>query len=211
MLAVVVILSFFAIMTIWSPSRSRETARAPQTAASDTPLNAQTPSAQAAGQHAENTPLDVSSKFVLGEFHRSEVRDGKKVWEIKASQGKYHPEKGSALLNEARLWMFKKDGSSIELFSHNAEIFFQGAELSRADVSSDVKLIYNNDVTVETDEAHYVKADDTVLAPNKVVIKSNNTEVRGEDMRVQVEEQIITLSRNVETFINPVKTAEDHR
>jgi len=92
------------------------------------------------------TKLDnnqTGSAITLNKFHRSETRDGKKLWEISASSGQYLPEDQSALIEKATLFFFQEDGKIIELEADRARLTVQGANLSQAEIEGSVKVTFD--------------------------------------------------------------------
>lgn len=153
---------------------------------------------------ASETPQGASL-FALNEFHRSESKDGKKVWEVKAARGEYFPENNSAKIHAATLWFFRNEKDVVELHADHATLFLDGAALKRAEAFDGVRLLYNNEVTVEAQRATYDKLNDTVVAPGPVRILSDTLDVSGKDMLVKLSEKVVTISSEVESVVKPKK------
>lgn len=152
---------------------------------------------------ASPAPLDLASRFTLQDFHRSEIRDGKKVWEVKARRGQYFPETNSAALEEADLWLFKDAGEQTALHAAHARLVLSGAALAKAELSDAVTIDYNGKVTIQTDQATYDKSAETVHAPGKVRIESGGLEITGESLQGNITTREFHLERNVESVIKP--------
>lgn len=147
--------------------------------------------------------LDPTAPVVLNKFHRNQIRDGKKLWEVLAEKGKYLPGSNNAELDEAELFLFRKDGSKVHLTAQKALLNFSGADLSQAKVSGKVLMIYNDKVQMRTEDATYDKVASTVNVPGEVSILTDNIEVSGKDLLVDIEKQEMLLRKDVSTIIQP--------
>ena len=161
-------------------------------------------------QSAE-TPAAPGSALTLGEFHRSETRDGKKLWEVRARSGQYFPEDKKAVLQNATLLFYKTDGNTVALESASAELFFDQASLTRASLSKDVKVVLNNEVTLTADAALYDSTARTVTIPGRVEIDSSTMRITGEELHAQIDSREFTLTRNVSTTIASRQEREEKK
>lgn len=149
--------------------------------------------------------VDMSSRFTLQDFHRSEVRDGRKLWEVKAARGRFFPETNSTHLENADLWLFKDEDSTVFIHADEAVIFLEGVGMKRAEATKAVKIIFNDKVTIETEEAIYDKGSETITAPGKVHISSDSLDVTGEGLHGDVNTKAFRLEQNVESIVKPRK------
>ena len=192
-LAVSIIALFFAI-GIWFMPRS---AKLPS---NSTLTQAATP---------VPTPVETSetpsqeSKFMLKEFQRAEIRDGRKVWEAKGVQGQYFPENNTAKIIEAKLWMYKKDGKVIVLNAGEALLRLQGAALKGADASKGVVVVYDDKQTLETDSLTYDKEKDLLFAPGFVQITGETIDISGDELEGDLQDNSFILKKNVSTVLKP--------
>lgn len=140
---------------------------------------------------------------MLKEFQRAEIRDGRKVWEAKGSQGQYFPENNTARIIDAKVWMYKKDGKVIVLSAGEALLHLQGAGLKGADASKGVTIVYDGKETMQTDSLTYDKEKDFILAPGHVEITGEMIDISGDELQGQLQENNFTLKRNVSTVLKP--------
>lgn len=198
------IIALFFVVGVWFvpkgqtklPSTSRE-------------LSAPTPAAVATAPSSADLTTTPSaapdSKFMLKEFHRAEIRDGRKVWEAKGSQGQYLPETNSALITNAELWMYQKDGKVITMTAGEALLHLEGAGLKGADASKGVIIIYNDQEKLETDSLTYDKANNKVSAPGFVKITGELLDISGDGLAGDLETKTFILKQNVSTTLKPKK------
>lgn len=149
----------------------------------------------------EPTP---DSKFVLKEFSRSETRDGKKLWEVKAKSGQYYPESNTAKLEEATLWMFRDEGGPVELKAGHAKLYLKGVSLASAQVEGNVVINYpDKKVTLETDAAEFNQEKNSVSALGKVTIHGELLDIVGEGLSADLNTREFHLERDVKTVVKP--------
>lgn len=158
---------------------------------------------QAGGVQQQGSSAQEQSLFVLDNFERSEVRDGRKTWEVKAREGHYMPGSSSALVKDAKLWVYQKDGDIVSIAAREATLYLNGTELTRAETRGDVVVMKNDDMTLTTDVAVFDKAANTVQAPGLVRIVTEAMDVEGVGMLVDVSGQEVKLLGNVSTLVKP--------
>jgi len=154
------------------------------------------------------------SQFSLKNFSRSEVKNGKKIWEVKAALGEYFSGSNSIKLTEAVLWLYPKENGAaknelttslgngaVVLSAKEATLSLQGTELVNATVSGNVKIVYNEKVTLTTETASYDKTNDLVTAHGEVTITGEAFNVTGELLEAHVSTRDIKLNKNVKTVL----------
>ena len=146
------------------------------------------------------------TKVVFGEFKKSEVKDGKKVWEIHAVTGKYSPEKGIADLDKPVVDLYRGD-DVITITADRAKITLQGTGLSHVDaMGSVVAHSRNKDATVKTEHAIYDKPTDKLFCPEHVEIIGKQGTLSGDDLEGSVDIKNFVIRKNVTTYIEPEAT-----
>lgn len=151
------------------------------------------------------TKEDLDSPVTLNQFHRSEIRDGRKLWEVKADKGRYFPKNNSSALENANIIFFRPDETVVELKAVRAILYISGVDLSRAEASEGVELIYDNKVRIVTESALYDKQSNTVYAPGFVKIMSDRMEISGNILSARVDEHEFNLKENVTSVIKPAE------
>jgi LPS export ABC transporter protein LptC len=146
---------------------------------------------------------ETSQRFVLDKFHRSETKDGKKLWEVTASRGEYQPTNNSAVLRNAVLEMAQGKSGSVEIRSDDATLFLKGTGLDRAELQGNVVLIQNKKTTLTSDQAVYDRTKNTITIPGSVRIDGPLLEILGTGLTGDLEKQQFTLASQVVTTIKP--------
>jgi len=145
-----------------------------------------------------------SSGFMLKDFHRSETKDGRTLWEVNSSRGNYYPETNSARVEDAVVRFYRDDGKVVELRTGEALLELEGSSLKTARAGKGVKIVYDdNELVLETDRATYDRQANKVNAPGFVKIINEMGEVSGVGFDADLQTRILTLSSQVKSFIKP--------
>lgn len=146
--------------------------------------------------------VSEDSTVVLNNFHRSETKNGKVVWEVTAEQGQYSPDKASVILTKAVLFVYQKDNSKVALSADKATLFLDGTALKSAEVTGSVK-VHNEKALIETDLATWDNEKNLVHAPGIVSIKTESMDVSGKDMTVNITSKELFLASDVTSTVKP--------
>lgn len=141
----------------------------------------------------------------LNRFERSETKDGKLVWQVRAGKGDYFPAEHRTRLHQPELTFFRKNGSVIELRSDTAEVYIEGVTLTNAELTGSVKIVQDRRITITTDHAAYDRVKNLVTAPGTVNIATPQGQVTGDVLSVNLDSSVYELMQNVETVILPKK------
>jgi LPS export ABC transporter protein LptC len=162
-----------------------------------------------------STPLATSSQaptsqtpttglgFVLNEFHRSLVKDGKTLWEIKGERGKYDPLKSKAQITKPDLNVVRENGDTIHLTADRADLELTGTQLSSAELFDNVVAVYKGDTTVTTSRAIYRESEGTVEIPVPVKLDSPMFQLTGNKLFAKLDSQEIFITNGVTSTIKP--------
>jgi LPS export ABC transporter protein LptC len=141
--------------------------------------------------------------FTMHEFHRSEVRDGRKLWEVKGSQAHYNPESSTVTIADADLLLLGKNGKEGQLRTKQATLFMQGPTLAKAHLEKGVTAIYDQQYTLTSEEAVCDRVANTVVIPGQVKIESAGMELSGDSLKGDIDAQSFVITGNVVTVIKP--------
>ena len=145
------------------------------------------------------------SKFTLNTFHRSEIKDGKKVWEVEGLRGEMYPQTNVAKVDTATIHLYRNDGTIVTLLAPTAEVNLAGAELSKAHVSGGITLRYADDFTLTTEAATYDKVTGIVTSDTPTTITGDQFEVKGDTLLAKVDEKSVLLKNHVKSVFKQIK------
>ncbi len=152
------------------------------------------------------TSSQGGSAFVLNEFQRSLVQDGKTVWEILGRRGNYDPATSSAAVEEPKLTLSTQSGEPAILTAGRAVLTMSGPNLVKADLYDRVVLVYQDNTTLRTTRATYNKETEMVDIPVFVEIENDVVFVSGERLSGNLITQDFTLTGGVRSVIKPRTT-----
>ncbi len=143
--------------------------------------------------------------FVLNEFHRSLVKDGKTVWEIRGEKGKYDPLSSKALISKPDLNVVRDNGDTVHLTAERAELEISGTQLGSAELFENVVAVYKGNTTVTTSHAIYNEKNGTVEIPVPVKLDSPMFSLSGNKLFAKLDSQEIFITHGVTSTIKPRK------
>jgi LPS export ABC transporter protein LptC len=141
--------------------------------------------------------------FVLNDFHRSAVKNGKIVWEIFGKKGRYDAGKNRAEIEEPRLNVNRENGETVNLTAKRADIELTGTEILKAELFDDVVVIHNRETTIKTDRAIYVKATETIDMPNYVQVENPIFTIYGKQLHGNITDQTLKITNGVKSTFKP--------
>jgi LPS export ABC transporter protein LptC len=196
-IAIGTLVLFFVVSIFGFKSRPSPRSNPQRLASSSTP----TPSA-AVTQPDSEIAQEVS-RFTLKEFHRSEVRDGKKLWEIYGTEGSVVASANAVRIRDAKLSLYRPDGSQIDIKADEATVALENATISSADLIGRVEIQKSKEYTLTTERLIYTKKTEQISAPGRVDIHGPLIHVAGEILEGDLSTNTFKLKKNVTSKILP--------
>ncbi|MDC0358064.1 LPS export ABC transporter periplasmic protein LptC [Oligoflexia bacterium] len=215
-LAVSILALFFIVAAVFiygtkpRPSDNFSTATAPQT-----PTSTKDPEPPATKTLANMVkPKDgdqenSDSTFALKDFHRSEIKDGKIVWEVTGSNARFFPETNTVHIDNGEFFFFSEKKEPVRLSAGQAVLHLQGSSLNKAEATGGVKLNYDDRVIINTDEATYFLADNYISADGAVTINHKLIDTKGRGLHANLITREMKLLRKVKSVIKPRSTTDE--
>ncbi len=138
----------------------------------------------------------------IEDFHRVEVRDGHKVWEIAAAEARYFEAERRVVVRQPMVRLYLDDGRSVGLKGDEGTVSLDGKDLDSVELSGSIEVTLA-DYTVRTDYARYDRRSDRIEAPGQVQITGKSIDAVGGSMEVDVAEQTLRLLKNVQMDFRP--------
>jgi LPS export ABC transporter protein LptC len=162
-----------------------------------------TPVPQQNTPRPEETQAGVGAGFVLNEFHRNLVKDGKVVWEIFGKRGRYAPGSNVAAIEEPLLKFYDPKNGEIQVSAKHADLSITISELSRAVLSEKVVITAKGGTTIKTNRAIYDRTKNTVESPGPFELDHPAFRLVGSTCTTRVDAQEIVVSGGVQTTLKP--------
>jgi LPS export ABC transporter protein LptC len=141
--------------------------------------------------------------FTLNEFHRSLVKDGKLVWEIRGTEGYYDPLNSTAQISKPRLNAVRDNGDPVSIVADRAELKMSAAQLSQAELFDGVVITYRGDTTLKSSRAVYRQAQGVVEVAVPFELESPMFGLTGKHLIAKLEEQEVVITKGVKSVIYP--------
>lgn len=129
-------------------------------------------------------------------FHRIEIREGKKVWEVDADEAQYLEEDQQVLVRNPHASFYLKDGEKVVVNGAQGRLEFSGKDLHKVTLHDDVE-IHVRGYVVRSREAVYNRDVDQVVANGPVSIVGEQLQVDGADMVVFMKDSRFELQKQV--------------
>jgi LPS export ABC transporter protein LptC len=164
-----------------------------------------------------NTEFEMAQKALqlvpdaaqrIQDFHRVQVRDGRKEWEIAAAEARYFAEENKVVVRRPMLRLFLRDGRSVGVQGDEGVVLLDGKELRSVDLSGAIEVTLA-DYVMRTASAHYDRGQDLISSPAEVEITGGDVDARGVGMQVEVGAQKFRLLGDVQMVVRS-KGADDH-
>jgi LPS export ABC transporter protein LptC len=149
-------------------------------------------------------------------FHRIEIKDGKKSWELEADEAQYLEDRNQVVVRRPRTTFYMKasqgadapaggkpDGEKVTVTGDQGNIeFMNNKELERATLHDNVE-IHVRGFVIRASDAVYDKSTDQIVAKGAVTIDGDELRVAGTDMVVFVKESRFALEKPVRVTLLP--------
>lgn len=145
----------------------------------------------------EELPENVD--LALREVRFSETREGVRKWMMVADSAAYNAGSGVTNVENIRMTFFDRAGhETVKLNSRQGKVQTESGEVT---LSGDVVMTSVRGYTIRTERLLYRKSDDVILSDTPVKFSSAWMELSGRKLRLQVQDQQMTLSGDVRTLI----------
>lgn len=141
---------------------------------------------------------DVSQR--MSDFRRVKVKDGRRVWELTATEAEYFEDQGNVLVTSPQVSFFGADGQNIEVKGRQGRVYVSGNNIDKIELSGGIEVRVG-DYLVRTDEAIYVQAQDVILSPGRVQVDGGALSLDGKGLLVELGRQRLTLMKGVTTTV----------
>jgi len=153
--------------------------------------------------------LDLSardgSKLHLQDFHRVEVKNGARVWEVMAKDAKYYADDAITHVNDASVVIYRSGQSSIELSSKAARLYLDDKSrgVDRVHLEGETKVTINQSLHVESELATYDSKGSVVTVPGEALVSGDGFEIHGRGLAFDVVSEQISINSDVHSIFLP--------
>jgi LPS export ABC transporter protein LptC len=145
-----------------------------------------------------------SSLLHANDFRWTQVKDGRKQWELTAQEGSYSQDRSHLFLRGTVLHAVGEDGHEVVLHAAQAVLELIGNQVARADMSGGLTINYSG-FEVDTPSAIFFPDQDRLSANGPVHIRGQGINADGVGMEAHLRGKLFTLEHSVTTEMTPVK------
>lgn len=138
----------------------------------------------------------------MQDFRRIKMRDGKKVWEIAATQARFFEDRREVVVESPNVSLYVDNGDVIALRCKEGRVLLGegNQEVIRMELSGDLEMQIG-EYFLKTQQAIYDSAQNTISAPDAIQIVGRGLTVEGRGYQVAVDEKRMTLRAEVHTKV----------
>lgn len=151
------------------------------------------------------TPGAAAVGFVMNDFHRSSIKDGRTEWEIFGKRGRYNPLQNQAEVEEPRLTLTRPNGETVQVTAGKAVLSLTGSDINQAELFENVIVVHKGETTLKTSYAKYTKSSDLLEIPNRVTIDGPILSMQGDQLVGHLDNQEFIITKGVKTLFKPRK------
>jgi LPS export ABC transporter protein LptC len=135
-------------------------------------------------------------------FHRIEVRDGTKAWELEADEAQYLQDQNQVVVRHPRTTLYVRGGEKVIVTGEQGTVMFAGRDLQKAMLHDNVE-IHVRGFVIRAGNATYDREADQIVSEGPVTIDGEQLRVAGNDMVVFVGASRFQLDRPVRVTLLP--------
>lgn len=142
----------------------------------------------------------------IKDFHRAQVEEGRKVWEVFGEEASYHKAEGQLLLKKPRIFFYQKDNTTVEATGDQGTLWLEDGQgdMQKAQLLGDVEVDFRGYI-LKTGEILYFKSKNQMVLPGRVSVRGAGMELDGSHMEVSLDDDKMRLSQGVRTKVEPDK------
>lgn len=142
------------------------------------------------------------------DFHRSQIKNGKTVWEVSAAQVEYSQASNEAAVHNVTLRWYLKDGRFLGIHSDFGKLRLAGTELQGVDVGGNVEFTLGS-YALQLPSASYDRPSEKIFSPGPVILQGTGLEVRASKLEVDLQSNCLTLDGDVRMVLRPNEAGKD--
>lgn len=142
------------------------------------------------------------------DFRRTQVKNGKTVWEVAAAEVEYSQQRGEARIRDVTLRWYLDDGRVIGIHSDVGTVKLGGNQVDSVSVTGNVVLSLGT-YEVQIDEARYDRAAQKIFVPGRVQLKGDGIELTGTAMELDLATNRLTMHHDVAMVLSPAHAGKE--
>lgn len=137
-------------------------------------------------------------------FRRVKMEDGKKVWEVAATDARYFEDQSLIVVRDPVVAWYLQDGREVGMRGQEGRLRLSDHEIERVELQGPIEVSLA-DYKLRTDDAVYNQDIGLISSPNRVQITGEAMDLQGDGMEVDVRTQRVRLLHNVAMRLEPAQ------
>lgn len=158
---------------------------------------------ESASDEAQSSVTNTAT-ITLDKFHRSQIVDGKLLWDAKGDRAQVDPVTGIISVENADV-KFRENEGLVSFTANNAEVLLQNSELESAIGKGSVVIDYHDQIQFYSDHAAYSKGTGSVEAQGPVRIEHEQMTTTGINLVGDLQTEAFHLKGPVKTVIKSME------
>ena len=129
----------------------------------------------------------------LQDFHRTDIKDAVKRWEVRASDAAHYMNEGITRAHKASVVIYRTDGSVVLLEAANARIVSSKGTVSKVELEGEIKVTLNNEIKIITNVATFEESLGKIVTPSRVSVEGPGYSITGIGLELEVDTNIVTI------------------
>ncbi|MCX8071578.1 MAG: LPS export ABC transporter periplasmic protein LptC [Candidatus Binatia bacterium] len=135
-------------------------------------------------------------------FHRSQVKDGRTVWEVSAADVEYSQTHREASIRNVNLKWYLDERQWIGIRSNSGRLRLADGEIDSVEVAGDVEFSLGP-YMLRIPSALYERSRETIVAPGPIHLAGGGLELTGSRLTVDLRLSTLFLEGEVHTVLHP--------
>lgn len=133
--------------------------------------------------------VEQAPEVELANFQRSEIKDGKKVWEINAARSIFNTKQQTTTVFDAILHIYRNPEKVIVLKAEQATIILKAGKPSTVNFVNHVDVTIGNEMRLVTNQATYNAEEDSIYSPSVVKVEGAFYYIEGAEFHANLERE----------------------
>ncbi|MDR2337158.1 MAG: LPS export ABC transporter periplasmic protein LptC [Deltaproteobacteria bacterium] len=136
----------------------------------------------------------------LQDFHRTDIKNAVKNWEIEAADAYYDMQSGTTRMRNAKIVIYREDGTVVAIDALSARIIAEKNQVKRVDLEGNIKVKLNNEIMIDSNIATFNEKDGKIITPAKVKLRGPSYEIEGVGLEVEIATDIVVVKNEVRSW-----------
>lgn len=140
----------------------------------------------------------------IQDFHRIEIQDGRKVWEVEGDEAQYLEESKQVLVRGPRASLYFEDGGVVTVKGGEGVLHLEERDLREVNLKGNVEIRFR-DFVIRAPGAVYRRDTEKIVAEGPIQINGDRLQVEGANMVVFVKDSKMQITKDVRVSVLPPK------